>query len=91
MSYLLRDIAVAMFTCNFGIADMLCSENNNYIALDKIFFKSKIIGIFLIFPQKHICYEYSIEAPHQDASIEYPQHTFSWRNKKNIYLIPTLI
>ena len=25
------------------------------------------------------------------ASNEYPQHMFSWRNKKNIYLIPTRV
>ena len=28
--------------------------------------------------------------PHQGASNEYPQHIFSWRNKKNIYRIPPL-
>ena len=27
---------------------------------------------------------YSLEAPHQGASNEYPQHMFPWRNKKNI-------
>ena len=27
---------------------------------------------------------YSLEAPRQDASNEYPQHMFSWRNKKDI-------
>ena len=34
---------------------------------------------------------YSLEAPHQGASNEYPQHTLSWRNKKNIYQIPSLM
>ena len=32
-----------------------------------------------------------MKAPLQSFSNEYPQHMFSWRNKKNIYLIPTLI
>ena len=27
---------------------------------------------------------YSLEAPHRGASNEYPQHMFSWRNKKDI-------
>ena len=34
---------------------------------------------------------FSLEAPWQDISNEYPQHMFSWRNKKNIFLIPPLI
>ena len=28
--------------------------------------------------------------PHRDTSNEYPQHMFSWRNKKNIYNRDTL-
>ena len=34
---------------------------------------------------------YSLEAPWQGASNEYPQHMFLWRNKKNIMWIPPLI
>ena len=34
---------------------------------------------------------YSLEAPHQEASNEYPQHMFSLINKKNIMWIPPLI
>ena len=34
---------------------------------------------------------YSLEVARQGASDEYPQHMFSSRNKKNIYLITTLI
>ena len=41
------------------------------------------IKIFVISLQKHTC-GYSLEAPCQDASNEYPQCMFSWRNKKNI-------
>ena len=40
---------------------------------------------------KNICCRYSLEVPCRGASDEYPQHMFSWSNKKNIYLIPTLI
>ena len=39
------------------------------------------INIFLISPWKHILW-YSLEAPRRGASNEYPQHMFSWRNKK---------
>ena len=39
----------------------------------------------------NICCGYSLEAPRQGTSNEYPQHIFSLRNKKIIYLIPTLI
>ena len=34
---------------------------------------------------------YSLEAPHQGTSNEYPQYMFSRRNKKNIIWIPALI
>ena len=34
---------------------------------------------------------YSLEAPQRGASNEYPQHMFSWRNKKNHMWIPPLI
>ena len=69
----------------------------DYIAPDKVLFSQpKIVDIFLISPQKHnlhknICCGYSLEARHKGASNEYPQHMFTWRNKKNIFLIPTLI
>ena len=36
--------------------------------------------MFLISP-RNICCDYSLEAPQQGASNEYPQHTFSWRNR----------
>ena len=65
-------------------------------------FQLKSTGIFLIFPLKHmfwvlithnicfhgevICCGYSLEAPWHGASDEYPQHMFSWRNKKKNYL-----
>ena len=34
---------------------------------------------------------YSLEAPRQGASNEYPQHMFSWTNKKDIMWILPLI
>ena len=40
---------------------------------------------------ENICCGYSLEAPRGGTSNEYPQHMFSLRNKKTIYLIPTLI
>ena len=40
--------------------------------------------IYFLFLHKNLCCGYSLEAPQQGASNEYPQHTFSWRNKKNI-------
>ena len=55
------------------------------------FFQSKNIDIFSYFFTKNICCGYSLEVPHRGTSNECPQHMFSWRNKKNIYLIPTLI
>ena len=46
---------------------------------------------FFLFLHESICCEYWLEAPQGGggASNEYPQHMFSCRNKKNIYLIPT--
>ena len=38
----------------------------------------------------NICCGYSSKAPHRVASYEYPQGMFSLRNKKNIYLLPSL-
>ena len=49
----------------------------------------KSTDIFLI-THENVCCGYSLEAPHQGASNEYPQHTFSLRNKKNIMWIPLL-
>ena len=32
----------------------------------------------------NICCGYALEVPCSGATNEYPQHMFSWRNKKNI-------
>ena len=42
---------------------------------------------FFLFLEENICFGYSLEAPHRGTSNEYPQHMFSSRIKKNIYLI----
>ena len=51
-----------------------------FIGLDKSWYQ---VNIFLISPRKHML-RYSLEAPHCGTFNEYPQHMFSWRNKKNI-------
>ena len=50
------------------------------IGLDKSEYQ---VNSFLITRRKHMLW-YSLEAPRQCASNEYPQHMFSLRNKKNI-------
>ena len=47
--------------------------------------------ISFLFLHENICCGYSLEGSQQGASNEYPQHMFSWRNKKNIMWIPRLI
>ena len=64
------------------------------IATDRaLFFIRKMLISFLLL-HENICCGYSLEAPRRGArgaSNEYPQHMFSWRNKKNIMWIPPLI
>ena len=47
--------------------------------------------ITFLFLLKNICCGYSLEASRWDASNEYPQHMFSRRKKKNIFLRPRLV
>ena len=61
------------------------------IATDKAFFFHPKMLISFLFLHENICCGYSLEAPWRGASNEYPQHMFSWRNKKNIMWIPPLI
>ena len=58
---------------------------------DKMLFFNPKVLIFFLFPHKKICCGYSLESPHRGASDDYPQHMFSWRNKKNIIRIPAFI
>ena len=48
-----------------------------------ICFRGQIRKISL-FVHENICCGYSLEAPRRGTSNEYPQHMFSWTNKKNI-------
>ena len=61
---------------------------NINIALIKMFFFNPKVLIFFLFFHENICcgylYGYSLEAPHQGASNEYPQYVFLWRSKKNM-------
>ena len=61
------------------------------IATDKALFFIRKMLISFLFLHKNICCGYSLEAPCWGASNEYPQHMFSWRNKKSILGIPPLI
>ena len=65
----------------------------NCIELDKVLFFNQKVSIFFLFLDWNKCCGYSLEVPQRGTSNEYPQHMFSSssRNKKNIYLIPTLI
>ena len=54
-----------------------------FIGLDK---RGYQVNVLLISPQNHMLW-YSLEAPHLGTFNEYPQHMFSWRNKKNINII----
>ena len=47
--------------------------------------RSAIIAIFLTSPQNHMLW-FSLEAPHQGTSNEYPQHMILWRNMKKTML-----
>ena len=62
-----------------------------FLAPDKVLFCSyKNIDIFL-FLQENVCCGYSLDIPRWGTSNEYPQHTFLWKNKKNINLDTTII
>ena len=56
-------------------------RNSIHVGLDNSGYQ-----VVFLFLEENICYEYSLEVPHQGAFNEYPQHTcimFSWR-KRNI-------
>ena len=60
-------------------------DNNNkvhpVIAPDKAFFVQEQSTDIFLFHHENICCGYSLEVPHQGASNEYPQHTFSGKNE----------
>ena len=59
------------------------------LATDRAFFFIRKMLISFLYLHENMWY--SLEAPRQGASNEYPQYMFSWRNKKNIMWIPPLI
>ena len=54
-------------------------------------FVNQKVSIFFLFLNENICCGYSLEVPQRGKSNEYLQHMFLSRNKKTVYLIPTLI
>ena len=76
---------------------ILCFISNQtgstVIAADKalLFFFNQKLLIFFLNLHENICCGYSLEVPHRGTSKEYPQYMLSWRNKQNIYRLPTLI
>ena len=43
----------------------------------------RVSGKYFSYFSMKTCCGYSLEMPHRGTSNEYPQHMFSWRNKKN--------
>ena len=62
------------------------------IAPDKalFFFIGKVETFFLFSPQKCMLW-YLLKALWRGTSYEYPQHMFSWRNKRNLDMIISLL
>ena len=55
--------------------NMFSWRNEKTIALDKALFFNQKVPIFFLFLDENICCGYSLEAPCQGTSNEYPQHT----------------
>ena len=80
---------VCFFTLclHMGSAKMspqLISDKRGYPQIGGLQIRGGFHIIFSLFLYKNICCGYSLEAPRWDASNEYPQHMFLWRNKKDI-------
>ena len=74
----------------FSVTEKLLeSRKRQFIALDKALFPSKKYLYFFLFLDENICCGYSLRSA--AASNEYPKQMFSLRNKRTIYLIPTVI
>ena len=58
------------------------STNSNITPDKALFFQAKGL-LCVLYLHKNLCCGYLL-----DASLEYPHLSFSWRNQKNIYLIP---
>ena len=61
-----------------------------YIATDKAIFVIRKMLISFLCLHENLCCGYPLEAHRRGTSNKYPQHMFSWRNKKDIMWIPTL-
>ena len=77
------------FTCAYNINFLLMWLYPN-IPPYKVLLSTENYLNFSYFSAKKMCCGYSFEAPQWGASNEYPQHTFSWRSKKNIIWIHLL-
>ena len=88
------------FFCEMFSATILLSDLRlNYLYISASYHNQKAqlqirhllnlkVLIFFLLLHENICCGYSLEAPHRGASNEYPQHMFSWRNKKSIMWLP---
>ena len=72
------------FVCTHSEQPLVIKITGILIALVKALFFSPKVLIFFLFLHENIFCGYSLETPRQGASNEYPQHMFSWRNKKTI-------
>ena len=75
-------------TCTLHVAHLYWGADR---PVSRIISLCQKILIFYLFLKENVCCGYSLEAPYWDTSNEYPQHMPSWRNKKNIYMIPPFI
>ena len=78
-----------MFT-NLKVSDFLHSDKPSRHSSVQLLFKHKIVNTFLPI-YLNMCFGCSKELSHQDGSFEYPQHMFWLRNKKNNFVIYTLV
>ena len=65
--------------CNDNVSRKRCPWSDSQLQI-----RGGIHIIFFLFLHKNICCGCSLEVPQWGASNEYPQHMFSWRNKKDI-------
>ena len=78
-----------------GLSEMLRAVRTStyqiklFITPVKALLNRKVL-IFLLL-HENICSVFSLEASHRDASNEYRERLFSWRNKKTIMWIPAYL
>ena len=84
------DALMTNWPCNVHSRTYCLSHTSWYcsVALGKMIFSIQKVVILFLFLHENICCGYALEAPHWCASNEYPQHMFSWRKRKHIYLMP---